>query len=76
MQKSKTSISILVVIIISGFLIFAISGDRKDKQMHEGTAMYFPTALDFAGESAPLQVTDVKERLDRELLINAILLQP
>jgi hypothetical protein len=71
MQKSKTSISILVVIIISGFLIFAISGDRKDKKMHEGTAMYFPTAVDFAGESAPLQVTDVKERLDRELLINA-----
>jgi hypothetical protein len=33
--------------------------------------MYFPTTADFAGETTPLQITDVKERLDRELLINA-----
>jgi len=39
--------------------------------MHEGTAMFFPETIDFAGEAAPLQITDVKERLDRELLINA-----
>ncbi|MGL2963276.1 lytic transglycosylase domain-containing protein [Flavobacterium sp. RSB2_4_14] len=70
MQKSKTPISILIVIIISGFLIFAISGDNKDKLLREGTAFYFPSAVDFAGESAPLKITDVKERLDRELLIN------
>lgn len=71
MKKSKAYISIIIVILISGFLIFAIPGDTKDKLMHEGTAMYFPTAVDFAGESAPLKVTDVKERLDREILINA-----
>ena len=71
MKKSKAYISIIIVILISGFLIFAIPGDTKDKLMHEGTAMYFPTAVDFAEESAPLKVTDVKERLDREILINA-----
>jgi membrane-bound lytic murein transglycosylase D len=71
MKKSKAHISIIIVILISGFLIFSISGDNKDKLMHEGTAMYFPTAVDFAGESAPLKITDVRERLDRELLINA-----
>lgn len=71
MKKSKAYVSIIIVIVISGFLIFAISGDTKDKLMHEGTAMYFPIAIDFAGESTPLKVTDVKERLDRELLINA-----
>jgi membrane-bound lytic murein transglycosylase D len=59
MKKSKAYVSIIIVIVISGFL------------MHEGTAMYFPIAVDFAGESTPLKVTDVKERLDRELLINA-----
>lgn len=30
----------------------------------------FPEKLDFAGEEVPLQIPDVKERLDRELVIN------
>jgi hypothetical protein len=56
---------------ISGVFVFGLTGDAKDKALHEGTSMYFPEAIDFAGELAPLQITDVKERLDRELLINA-----
>lgn len=71
MKTSKALLSTIVVVFISGMLVFGVSGDNKDKLMHEGTAMYFPTAVDFAGESAPLQITDVRERLDRELLINA-----
>ena len=71
MKKMNVVFSILIVIVVSGFLMFGISGDQKDKLLHEGTAMYFPTAVDFAGEKAPLQINDVKERLDRELLINA-----
>lgn len=31
----------------------------------------FPSQIDFAGEQTPLNVSDVKERLDRELLVNA-----
>ncbi|MFP9113589.1 lytic transglycosylase domain-containing protein [Flavobacterium sp. RHBU_3] len=31
----------------------------------------FPSQIDFAGEQAPLNISDVKERLDRELLVNA-----
>lgn len=31
----------------------------------------FPNQIDFAGEQAPLNVSDVRERLDRELLVNA-----
>ena len=68
---NKALLSTFVVILVSGMFIFGISGDSKDKLLHEGTAMYFPTTIDFAGETAPLQITDVKERLDRELLINA-----
>ena len=71
MNKTKPFLSILVITIISGFFIFAISGNHINNLEREGTAMYFPAAVDFAGESAPLQITDVKERLDRELLINA-----
>jgi hypothetical protein len=31
----------------------------------------FPTQIDFAGEKTPLNISDVRERLDRELLVNA-----
>lgn len=31
----------------------------------------FPTELDFAGEKTPLNISDVRERFDRELLVNA-----
>ncbi|MGG7037067.1 MAG: lytic transglycosylase domain-containing protein [Flavobacterium sp.] len=69
MNRVKAPLYTLIVVLISGFLVFGISGDNK--VMHEGSSMYFPTAVDFAGESAPLKIIDVKERLDRELLINA-----
>lgn len=71
MKTHKALISTLIVIIVSGILIFGISGDNKAKVLREGTPLYFPTAVDFAGEPTPLQIGDVRERLDRELLINA-----
>ena len=71
MKANKALISIFGVILLSGILIFSISGENKAKVMREGTPMYFPAEVDFAGESAPLQINDVRERLDRELLINA-----
>jgi len=71
MKKTNALLTTLGVVLISGIFVFGISGEKKDKLLHEGTAMYFPTTTDFAGETAPLQVVDVRERLDRELLINA-----
>lgn len=71
MKKNNHFFTILIAVFASSILIFAISGDEKDKSLHEGTAMYFPNTIDFAGEVAPLQISDVRERLDRELLINA-----
>lgn len=71
MKKTHAIGTTLAITLISGLFIFGISGEKKDKLLHEGTAMYFPTTIDFAGETTPLQVADVKERLDRELLINA-----
>lgn len=59
------------IIIVSGISIFAISNENKNKITHEGTAYYFPTAVDFAGENAPLNIADVNERFERELLVNA-----
>ena len=59
------------IIVVSGISIFAISNENKNKIMHEGTAYYFPTAVDFAGENTPLNIADVNERFERELLVNA-----
>ena len=59
------------VVLVSGALMYGISTDEKNKITHEGTASYFPTSIDFATEPAPLQISDVRERFDRELLINA-----
>jgi hypothetical protein len=71
MKTSKALISTLIVIFVSGIFVFGISGDNKAKLLREGTPMYFPTTADFAGEPTPLQISDVRERLDRELLVNA-----
>ncbi|WP_298393900.1 lytic transglycosylase domain-containing protein [Flavobacterium sp.] len=61
----------VVMIFASGLFIFAISGTTREKELGEKTSQYFPSTVDFAGERAPLQIADVKERFDRELLINA-----
>ena len=71
MKTHKALLSILGGLLICGILVFGTYGDQKDKLLHEGTPMYFPESIDFAGESTPLQIMDVKERMDRELLINA-----
>jgi hypothetical protein len=71
MDWIKKTTLIVSIVLVSGFLIYATSTESKNKITHEGTARYFPTSIDFAGEQAPLQITDVRERLDRELLINA-----
>ncbi|MGL2966387.1 lytic transglycosylase domain-containing protein [Flavobacterium sp. XGLA_31] len=71
MKTNKALLSTLAIVLVSGMLVFGIAGDNKNKALHEGTAYYFPESIDFAGEVTPLQITDVKERLDRELLINA-----
>ena len=71
MKTNKILVSVLVIGVMSGVLVYGISGTQKEKLLHEGSAMYFPTEVDFAGEKTPLQISDVRERLDRELLINA-----
>lgn len=71
MIRRKSIGVIVAVLLVSGVLVFGISTEGKNRITREGTSQFFPTSIDFAGESAPLQVADVRERLDRELLINA-----
>lgn len=58
---------IFVIVLSASLLIFA----GKALLSHKGTSQYFPAAVNFSDESAPLNIIDVKERFDRELLINA-----
>jgi len=71
MKKIQILGAMALLVLVSGALIYATSGEEKQKQFKQGTSQYFPTEVDFAGEKAPLQIADVKERFDRELLINA-----
>ena len=71
MKKIQVFGVMTLLVLVSGAFIYATSGSQKEKQLKEGTSQYFPTSVDFAGEKAPLQIADVKERFDRELLVNA-----
>jgi hypothetical protein len=71
MKKVRVFGILAVLVFASGLFVFALSGDDKKKLLHEGTSQYFPVSVDFAGEKAPLQIADVRERFDRELLVNA-----
>jgi len=71
MKKIQVLAVISLVVFASGLFMFALSGDAKKKLLHEGTSQYFPAVVDFAGEKAPLNIADVRERFDRELLVNA-----
>lgn len=71
MNLMKRIALITAVVIVSGAFVYGISTEDKNKITHEGTTLFFPASIDFAGEPAPLQIADVRERLDRELLINA-----
>ncbi|NRT11109.1 lytic transglycosylase domain-containing protein [Flavobacterium sp. 14A] len=69
-MKSIERIMLLTAfILVSGLLIFAVPKD-SDKKAAVEPEHYFPTQANFAGENTPLKIADVKERLDRELIVN------
>ncbi len=73
MDLMKKAGVIASVIIVSGAMVHAFTNNTNspEKEKSEEIVNYFPTAIDFAGEPAPLYIADVHERLDRELLVNA-----
>ena len=71
MQIIKKIGIIATAIAGSGFLVYAVSNNTKAKALYQGTPNFFPEKANFCEEETPLQVIDVKERLDRELVVNA-----
>ena len=76
MKNIARNMVLLSVFIIASFFINAkISEDKNHSQ--KSTGMYYevkalkiPENLSFAGEKVPLNNMDVRERIDRELLVN------
>ena len=71
MNWLNKGVALIAIVSLSGLFIFALSNEDKNIITHEGTSYYFPTEVDFANESMPLEIPDVRERFDRELLVNA-----
>jgi hypothetical protein len=79
-KRKRTSIyiaSILVSAVSIYFFTFStyeekenLSHQRLFNENYKVYSLNLPTELDFAGESVPLDLIDVKEKLDRELLVN------
>lgn len=71
MNWINKGVMLVAIVSLSGLFIFAMSNENKNKFTHDGTAFYFPTEVDFADEGMPMEIPDVRERFDRELLVNA-----
>lgn len=71
MKRIKQTGLVVLLIVFSGVLIHAVPEATEKKITGKGTSRYFPATADFAGELAPLNITDVRERFERELLVNA-----
>ena len=71
MMKAVTKIIIIfTVIFASGLFIFATTYDANKNVAKSESSDVFPSKLDFSGEATPLKIADVKERFDRELIVN------
>ena len=82
MDKLIKILGLVAVIMISSLLIFATksndsktqnsvtTNDKNTSETYKIRALKIPTNLTFAGEHVPVEKEDIKERIDRELLIN------
>ncbi len=72
-RNLKTILSIGGIILIASTLIFSVStNDNQTEKTIENKDHFFPlpSNVNFAGEKTPVHILDVKERLDRELIVN------
>ena len=70
---------ITVVVLVSGLCMNAVQQEPETvagKEIEKSVKDYYvyaiplPESMDFAGERVPLENPDIRERLDRELLVN------
>lgn len=57
-------------ILIGGTFIFWTSTGTNTQSVDVKSHVYLPNTLNFADEKVPLHIVDVRERLDREMVVN------
>jgi hypothetical protein len=77
MKNGIKILSLVAIILVSSLLIFAVkntnlklNSDISTSEFYKIKALKIPKNLSFAGERVPLEKQDIKERIDRELLVN------
>jgi hypothetical protein len=60
----------IIGIFVLAFTSHRVPENESFKNDYNIYALEIPTALDFSGEPLPLSSPDIKERMDRELLVN------
>ena len=75
MKKTTRPLLLMLIFILS--IIFFNAVNLSDKTLEKNTsstynikALKIPSGLSFAGEKVPTELDDIKERMDRELLVN------
>jgi hypothetical protein len=76
MNPIKNIFISLFVLLVSTFIFFAFSSkptiinEYSPENGYNIYAIDIPDMLDFSGESMPIHIPDIRERIDRELLVN------
>jgi hypothetical protein len=75
MKKSQRILSLLSITIITVLFINAINKSQSDPipsthKNYKIKAIKLPNNLNLAGERVPIEISDIRERMDRELLVN------
>ena len=80
MKNAIKILSLVAIIMVCSLLIFAttnenekklnVSDDKNTSETYQIKALKIPENLMFAGERVPIEKEDVRERIDRELLVN------
>jgi hypothetical protein len=75
MNNSQRILSLLTITIITVLFINAINKSASDPKPsthinYKITSIKLPQNLNLAGERVPIEIADIRERMDRELLVN------
>ncbi len=68
--KFRNPLAIVTLLTIASLIIYATPGTKKTAESYSIKAIKTPENLSFANENVPLHINDIKERVDREFLVN------
>ncbi|MBG7630210.1 MAG: lytic transglycosylase domain-containing protein [Bacteroidetes bacterium] len=79
MSNSVKILGLVAIIMVSSLFVFSVEKEvvadgnveeRNTSETYQIKALKIPKGLNFAGERVPVEQEDIRERVDRELLVN------